>query len=202
MRSCWQRVVVGLAAVAALAGCSDKTAGSASAGSTGAPSSSSEKASGSAKPTSSSKPAVNRPKSIDLKGVDPCSLLTDAQRQQLGLTSAPRKTKSTAYPGNDGCGYDSDGFKFDGGVVPVVNQGIEQYGANPDAQITPITVGGFPAKLSKLKGISQSCLLGLDVADGQLIALQMHSSEGGPQDQLCQKVQTVGEAVITTLTSR
>jgi hypothetical protein len=145
---------------------------------------------------------VNRPKSIDLKGVDPCSLLTDAQRQQLGLTSAPRKTKSTAYPGNDGCGYDSDGFKFDGGVVPVVSQGIEQYGASPDAQITPITIGGFPAKLSKLKGISQSCLLGLDVADGQLIALQMHSSEGVPQDQLCQKVQAMGEAVIATLSSR
>jgi hypothetical protein len=188
--------VVALAAVAALAGCSDKTAGSASAGSTDTPTSTSEKTSG------SSKPAVNRPKSIDLKGVDPCSLLTDAQRQQLGLTSAPRKTKSTAYPGNDGCGYDSDGFKFDGGVVPVVSQGIEQYGASPDAQITPITIGGFPAKLSKLKGISQSCLLGLDVADGQLIALQMHSSEGVPQDQLCQKVQAMGEAVIATLSSR
>jgi hypothetical protein len=188
--------------VAALAGCSDKTAGSASAGSTGAPSSSSEKASGSAKPTSSSKPAVNRPKSIDLKGVDPCGLLTDAQRQQLGYVGAPRKSPSNAYPGHDMCGMSAAGDKYTSTMVAVTTEGAERYSENPNVEATTLTVGGFPAQLAKLKGLNDACVLGLDVADRQMVTIQVKSQEGLGQDELCQKVQAMGEAVMTTLSSR
>jgi hypothetical protein len=202
MRSSRQRVAVALAAVAALAGCSDKTAGSASAGSTGAPSSSSEKASGSAKPTSSSKPAVNRPKSIDLKGVDPCGLLTDAQRQQLGLTRDPRKSPSSAYPGTTMCGMSPGDFKFSASILALVTEGIQRYVDNPKLNASPVVIGGFPAQLATFKDLHDTCFLGIDVADGQMVDLQMGSSEGVPEDQLCQKVQAMGEAVMTTLSSR
>jgi hypothetical protein len=199
MRSSWQRVAVAVALATAVAGCSEKTTGNASAGT---PSSSSEKASGSAKPTSSSKPAVNRPKSIDLMGVDPCSLLTDVQRQQLGLTRDPRKSPSSAYPGTTMCGMSPGDFKFSASILALVTEGIQRYVDNPKLNASPVVIGGFPAQLATFKDLHDTCFLGIDVADGQMVDLQMGSSEGVPEDQLCQKVQAMGEAVITTLSSR
>jgi hypothetical protein len=199
MRSSWQRVAVAVALATAVAGCSEQTTGNASAGT---PSSSSEKASGSAKPTSSSKPAVNRPKSIDLKGVDPCSLLTDVQRQQLGLTRDPRKSPSSAYPGTTMCGMSPGDFKFSASILALVAEGIQRYVDNPKLNASPVVIGGFPAQLATFKDLHDTCFLGIDVADGQMVDLQMGSSEGVPEDQLCQKVQAMGEAVMTTLSSR
>jgi hypothetical protein len=146
---------------------------------------------------------VNRPKSIDLKGVDPCSLLTDAQRQQLGYVGAPRKSPSNAYPGHDMCGMSAAGDKYTSIIVAVATEGVERFSDNnPKVQSTPIVVGTFPAVIAKIPGLDDTCMLGLDVADGQMVTAQVRSSEGVPQDQLCQKVQAMGEAVMTTLSSR
>jgi hypothetical protein len=202
MRSSWQRVAVAVALATAVAGCSEKTTGNASAGT---PSSSSEKALGSEKPTSSSKPAVNRPKALNVKGVDPCALVTDAQKQQLVITRTPQKSKSsTAYPGVELCSISAQDFSFGVSFVATDTQGIDRYAnGRVKGEVTPVQVAGYPAYLAKPPApLDNTCFLGIDVSDGQIVDIQVRSDEGIPREQLCQKVQTVGQAVITTLTSR
>jgi hypothetical protein len=178
-----------------LAGCSAKTAGNASGtgGSTAAPTS------GSTTPSTSTKPPVSRPKKIDFKGVDPCTLLTDAQKQTFGLTTTPQSLKSSSHKDATLCSISSGDFTYGMSVVATANEGIERYAT--DSGATPLQIAGFPALTSRLKGLNDTCFLGVDVADGQLLDLQVDGSKI-PQDELCKRAVTIGEAMIQTVTSR
>jgi hypothetical protein len=100
------------------------------------------------------------------------------------------------------CGMSPGDFKFSASILALVAEGIQRYVDNPKLNASPVVIGGFPAQLATFKDLHDTCFLGIDVADGQMVDLQMGSSEGVPEDQLCQKVQAMGEAVMTTLSSR
>jgi hypothetical protein len=199
MRSYWHRLPALLAAVAipvlVLAGCSEKTSGNASGtgGSTAAPTS------GSPTPSTSTKPSVSRPKVIDFKGADPCGLLTDAQKQTFGLTRTPQTLKSSGHKDATACSISSGDFSYGISVVATPNEGIELYAGRPTT--SPVQIAGFPALLDKPQGMGNVCFLGVDVADGQLLDLQVDSSKI-PVDELCTRAVAIGEAMIQTIASR
>lgn len=181
-----------LVAVALLAGCSERTGGSATAGATSA-------TSATAQPSSSAKAPVTRPKKIDLKGVDPCSVLSDAQRQQFNLVGSPGKVPSPTHPGTELCGIRSGDFSYGISVTAITTEGIEMYDtALQSGEATPATIAGFPAVVNRFVGVVPACFVGLDVADGQLVDLQV---DGGkiPLDELCSRATKIAEAIIQTI---
>jgi hypothetical protein len=204
MRSSWGRAAAVLAVVAipalVLAGCSEKTPGNASASTdTSTPTSTV----GSGKPSSTSKAPVSRPKTINLKSVDPCTLLTDAQKPQFGLDRPPQPGK-LATVNAPNCTFSRSDRTYIVGLAVVTEAGIAYY-TDGSFDVTPTTtqIGGFPAVLGKPKGASDTaCFMGVDVSDGQFLNITVNSGGETAQAQLCELVPKVAEAAIATLAAR
>ncbi|WNV91192.1 DUF3558 domain-containing protein [Umezawaea sp. Da 62-37] len=189
------RVAALVAVAALLGGCTEKTAGTASAGAVGTTA-----ASGTSVPTSTT-PPVSRPKAVDLKGVDSCAVLSDAQKQQFGLTRTPGTLKSSAYQGATLCSIGSADFTYGIGVVVAANEGVELFEAGvASGELTPLRVGGFPALTGRSTAVLPTCTVYLDLADGQLVDLGVNSTKV-PMDELCTRAKTIAEAVVQTLTA-
>ncbi len=147
-----------------------------------------------------------------MDGVDPCSLLTPAQRKELGLDGRPVS------------GADKSEL-YNGGVVPlcsivgnepraviigvsiVTSAGIELWTAGTlAAEVRPVQTRGFPAVLAVPTRFTDFCTVIVDVAPGQLVDVQ--AGDGGrkpalSQEELCGAAQqAAGEAMGTLLTLR
>jgi hypothetical protein len=191
-----------LAGCASLAGCAETTAGSATAGdrdpATGGPSTTGSATTGPEKPTSGSKAPVNRPKAIDVKGVDPCATLTEAQRAQFAAVR-PRPDTSSVF-GAPTCDFFRDDRKWGFRVTAVTTTGVEWYtDGGFDVEPEALQVGGFPAVLGRAPAEDQVCFLGVDVSDGQMVDVQVSSFEGVPSDELCLLAPQIAGAVVETL---
>ncbi len=193
-----RRAVPLLAAVLLLAGCSESTTGSPTAGST-----TGESTQSSGKPTSTSKEPAKRPKTINLKDVDPCTLLTDAQRGELGLDRPPQKSTSTVHQ-SPTCGFDRSDRTWGTTVVTATKAGVEFYtDGSFDAEAQQLQVAGFPAVLASTPKQKTSCWVAVDVSDGQMVVAQTTSVNGDvEQGRLCELAQQVAGAATTTLAAR
>ncbi|MFI9811132.1 DUF3558 domain-containing protein [Saccharothrix variisporea] len=193
-----RRAVPLLAAVLLLAGCSESTTGSPTAGSpTG------ETTASSGKPTSTSKEPAKRPKTINLKDVDPCTLLTDAQRKDIGLDRPPLAGTSTVFR-SPSCSFNREDRTWGATVTTATTSGIEFYtDGSFDVEMQRLQVAGFPAVLGGAPDQKTSCYAAVDVSDGQVLALQATSiDEKVPQGRLCELVQQVAAATVATLSAR
>jgi hypothetical protein len=145
---------------------------------------------------------VTRPKKIDLKGVDSCSVLSAAQRQQFDFAREPKTGPVSAYKDATLCSFSSSDFSYGLGVTVVANEGFDSYAQAVEAgKATAIHVGGFPAAVSKLTGAFPGCFVGLDVADGQFIELQVDGSKL-PMDELCSRATKIADAIIQTISAK
>jgi hypothetical protein len=150
-----------------------------------------------------------RPQEVRLDGIDPCSLLTEEQRAELGLDGRPVFSQAPVglYPGAEVPACDMRGFEpraVTTGISIVTTIGIERFTAGElDAEIRPITVEGFPAVVAVPSRFTDYCTVVVDVAAGQLLDVQF--ATGGrqppiPQQQLCRDAEVVaGEAMKTLL---
>lgn len=186
-----------------LAGCSEKTPGTAS--SSTDTSTDSTSGTGTGKPSSTSKAPVVRPKTINLKGVDPCTLLTEAQRQALSLDRPPQAGKSEDFDGASSCAISKEDRTYIAGVIAVTEMGVEGYtNGQLNVDATPLRIGGFPAVLGKptVGNGADYCFVGVDVSDGQHLAIKMMSVGETPQARLCELAPPVAEAAIATLMTK
>jgi hypothetical protein len=146
-----------------------------------------------------------RPRELPLDGVDPCALLTPAQRTDLGLDGGSVPYRS-AVPKAIGPACSISGSEpraVNVGFALVTGSGIEAItapGAVTD-ELTPITVAGFPAVIAR-PGNPDGCFVDVDVAHGQL--LDVIFRDGGrkppiPQEQLCRDAVQVAEQAMRTL---
>lgn len=173
---------VGVVAVAALTGCTSPRAGEAYVVPT-AESSASQSAKASELP--------GRPSELTLQGVDPCTLLTSAQLDQLKVNSKPRPVPAS----NQGpsCSFDVDLTKpyYTIGITAVSGE-LESWltGARRKSSMTtqPSSVEGFPA----LRNFRQSsdpsdCETLVGVANAQTMVVQAFPVTQGAfdQQQLC-----------------
>ncbi|XVV03600.1 DUF3558 domain-containing protein [Actinosynnema sp. CA-248983] len=193
-----RRAVPLLAAVLLLAGCSESTTGSPTAGST-----TGETTQSSGKPTSTSKEPAKRPKTINLKDVDPCSLLTDAQRAEFGLNRPPQKGTSSTH-GTPTCSFSREDRTHVVGVGTNTANGVEFFtDGRFDVEAQKLEVGGFPAVVGSEPNDPSVCFLGIDVSDGQMLQAQIIVPDGGwEQAKTCGLVQQVGAAALATLVAR
>lgn len=150
-----------------------------------------------------------RPRDIDVRGIDPCALLTGEQRAELGLETPPRfdTTKvSLLFEGpTTECGsraFDPRSFAvsveltFDGlGIAALTGRPVSD-------ELTVLELEGFPAVLARPRD-PLFCQVVVDVAPGSSLSLQYR--EGGrrtiPQDDLCAGVLRVAEMAMGTLVS-
>lgn len=196
-------LLVSLAAIAVLAGCTEPTQGQPAAQPSSAPP---DQPSETNKPSASATPRVQippRPKELKLDGIDPCTLLTEAQQDQLKIDRQPRsKPRDSAHRV---CFLDvidtKPGHFF--AVRAITNEGIEPWlsgDRNVDAWL--VTIAGFPAAQFKTFATTKAdCSTSVDVAEGQQLAVQLtqDSSQQLNQDQMCQLSQQAAELATQTL---
>lgn len=190
-----RRVVPLIAALALLAGCSQATDGSANpGGSTPTTTAAGRTSSG---PTSASKEPAKRPKTINVEGVDPCSLLTEAQRAEFGLDQPPQPSDDA--PGKKGCTISRSDREHIVGIVADTTAGIDDY-AKSDGKVTRLEVGGFPALLVEADTpLGLTCSVTVDVSDGQVVDVSAISLGDVDLTALCRIVQPVAAAVVTNV---
>jgi hypothetical protein len=132
-----------------------------------------------------------RPSELPLSGVDPCSLLTDAQLDQLKVNSKPRQAPDSDGPN---CSFDVDLTKpyYGYGIKAVLNAGLDAWltGVRRKNSMTtvPLAVDGFPALENFRESSAPSdCETLVGVANGQTLAVQALPVTGGAfsQRQLC-----------------
>ncbi|MEV8441551.1 DUF3558 domain-containing protein [Actinosynnema sp. NPDC051121] len=191
-----RRVVPIIAALALLGGCSQATDGSANPGGS-TPTTTEVEGGTSGKPTSASKTPAKRPKTINVKDVDPCALLTDAQRAEFGLDQPPQPNDDT--PGKRNCTISRSDRKHFVGIAADTTAGIDDY-AKSDGKVTKLEVGGFPALLIEADtALGLTCSITVDVSDGQAVDVGAYSLGDVDLPALCQIVQPVAAAVVTNL---
>jgi hypothetical protein len=159
-------------------------------------------ASSSVAPTTSSLPP--RPVELRLDGVNPCSLLTDAQRARFGLSPGDLDPGSdpTAELQGPACTW-AGSLHPDNGYVGGT---VLNHGAEVALSAEPLrSVGGFAATTTTSMGSDPNfwCGVLVDVAPGQALtadyANNAHDYPGMNRKLACDKAQALAEAMLTTL---
>ena len=150
-----------------------------------------------------------RPSELALAGVDPCSLLTSAQLDELTVTGKPRQVADPV----DGpsCTFDVEQAQpyYAYGLTTVANADLEAWltGNRRKNSMTtvPMAVEGFPA----LKNFRQNtdptdCETLVGVANGQtLVAQAVPTTDGAfTQDQLCDLATKAATFAVQTLKAK
>ncbi len=191
-----RRVVPLIAALALLGGCSQSTDGSANPGGA-TPTGTSAAGGTSSEPTSASKAPANRPKTVNVEGLDPCTLLTEAQRAEFGLDQPPQSSDDA--PGKKGCTISRGDREHFVGIVVDTTAGIDDY-AQSQGKVTKLEVGGFPALLVEADtALGLACSVTVDVSDGQVVDVGAFSLGDVDLTALCRIVQPVAAAVVANL---
>jgi Protein of unknown function (DUF3558) len=162
----------------------------------------------SAESTTLSLPA--RPRDLRIDGVDPCSLLTEQQRAELGLDGEPlSSTKPSVLFGGDETTCLVRGFAPRAVTVSiglVTSSGIELFTSNElEADVTKHEVEGFPAVVAVPRRFHDFCSVFIDVAPGNMLDVQY--ADGGrqppvPQEQLCGGATQTANAAMQNLLQR
>lgn len=143
-----------------------------------------------------------RPEELKLDGIDPCTLLTEAQQDQLKID---RKPRARTHNGSRVCAFDVTDTEpaHDYDLRAITTEGIGQWFSgrrNVDAWL--VSVAGFPAAQFKTFGTEKAdCSTSVDVAEGQQLAVQLtqSSKQQLSQDQMCQMSQQAAELAVQTL---
>src|SRR5437588_8115810 len=201
MRTSWRSLTVSLTALSVPAvlamGCSSTSPGSPSgsgAGDSSAP----------AGTSSSTKPSTTRPKSIDLKTVDPCHTLTPQQQQQFNITIFSPGTAGSALDKAKDCVGSDFTDDLSVGLTPVTTRSLDDFAKSFEMEgQRPTQVAGFPAMVWHRPGDTTGCSVSVDVADGQFLDTMVFSPSGkNDLEAYCQKAQQIAGAAITTVSSR
>ncbi|MGQ0840347.1 DUF3558 domain-containing protein [Actinokineospora sp.] len=150
-----------------------------------------------------------RPEELKLDSVEPCALVTAAQRTQLTVNRARSLiTGGETYRGMKRCALEVSAREpfYTYSVLLVTTEGIGPWlteKRNVDVQL--VTVGGFAAAQYYLKGgggpNSSECTTSVDVANGQQLMVTMLLTSRGAftQDQICQMSEQAAGLALTTL---
>ncbi|GAA3880680.1 hypothetical protein GCM10022243_51610 [Saccharothrix violaceirubra] len=195
-----RRALPFLAAALVLTACAESTPGTPSAGSAPTTTASgSSQPSGSAKPSTSATPK-KRPKTINIKDVDPCTLLAASARQQLGLDAEPKATRNDLYR-SPACDVGRRDFKYSVQIVTVTTVGLNWYfDGSFDVEPTAAEIGGFPGVYATNAKNPFHCYAAIDVSDGQMVDVLASSlGQNLKPDQLCELARNAATEVVATL---
>jgi uncharacterized protein DUF3558 len=154
-------------------------------------------------------PLPPRPRDVPIDEVDPCTLLTEAQRTTMLLDRPPQASggSSVLYPGDvPMCSIRGNEPNLSISIRVVTTAGIEFWTSGQvAAEIRPVQVTGFPAVVAMSLTLEDGCKVILDVAPGQLLDVQSRSAGADPpipQEQLCRDAEQAAVLVMDTLLSQ
>lgn len=196
------RLLIAVLGILFVAGCTTSEAGQATSTNTGSPSSTE-----STQDTSTS-PSVDipaPPRELSLVDLDPCTVLTDAQRAELKISNVRSRVGDTKiYKDMKECTFDADDAEpfRTYTVIAVTNVDVSFWLSerrNADSEL--ISVAGYPAAEFHTKGVQDSdCAVAIGVAKNQHLHVEMDPlSEDLKQDQICQASEQAAEMALQTL---
>ncbi|MDX8049132.1 DUF3558 domain-containing protein [Lentzea sp. BCCO 10_0798] len=196
-----RRLAVPFLLAAVLAGCSTPTPGK--------PSASDQTGSAPATGTSAGTAPVNRPKSVDLLTLDPCSLITPEKKAALGLRKVEPGTPLPVYgEGSKRCNGVYAEIKYLADIHTLVNGGVDRLKRTTgESKLTSLQVAGYPAYLTQREapGGAPVCEVYIDAHEGQLLLVDaggMFSEKSATPEGACTQAKALAEAVATELATK
>jgi hypothetical protein len=154
-------------------------------------------------PTTTSSLLPPRPRELPLNRVDPCTILTSAQRQDLSLDGAPTGYLDTQFDKARACSIRGIESGTVARLALVTTMGVDVW-LSDEAQVQakPVLIGDFPALVVRTPGLDDACNVEVDTANNQFMDVMFR--DGGntppiPQDTLCAGAQRVAEAAMASL---
>jgi hypothetical protein len=165
--------------------------------------------SGSASPAPSSQAADNDapkvPAPLKTDGIlaDPCSALSAAQQDDLGMVKPGKATQGAAGPDCAWKSTASESNMVSVSLVTANKNGLADIyakkGANP--YFEPVTVAGYPAVSTNISDLRSSgdCPLWVGVTDQLVVVVTAQISTGANKAQPCGVAEKVAEAMVQQL---
>ncbi|QWF80536.1 DUF3558 domain-containing protein [Amycolatopsis sp. CA-230715] len=153
---------------------------------------------GPAKPTAA--PPVPSPLKADGIVAQPCTALSSAQTQQIGMVD-PQSNPTSTGPGCVWRSASDDLNKVTIAPMTANKGGLDDIYANKGAYFEPKTVNGYPAVLSgAVEDRSEgNCNLWIGVTDQLAVAVQAQIARGANKANPCPVAEKVGAAMIDNL---
>ncbi|HEX3778239.1 MAG TPA: DUF3558 domain-containing protein [Pseudonocardiaceae bacterium] len=157
-------------------------------------------------PTTPPPSLIARPGDIPLDHVDPCTILTSAQRRTLSLDSTPTPYVDPEFDQAKACSIRGLESGTEARLALVTSMGVDVWlsdTAQVDAQAT--TASGYPALVVRTPGLTSICNVEVDAADNEFLDVMLR--DGGnnppiPQDALCDGAEQVADAAVTSLVDK
>ncbi|ASO22577.1 hypothetical protein FHR81_004065 [Actinoalloteichus hoggarensis] len=156
-------------------------------------------------PSISSPAPPPRPHEISLVDVDPCALLTEAQRSQLGFDRPPQPGVEDGFGDAATCSLRNSQGLVGARIALVTVEGVGVW-TDDTAQVDVehVEVADFPAIVVRTPMVDTVCNVEVDVAEGQFLDI-LYRDDGAkppvPLDQLCAGAQRIAEVTMTSLTA-
>ncbi|MFC7341439.1 DUF3558 domain-containing protein [Saccharopolyspora griseoalba] len=153
--------------------------------------------------SSTADPLPTRPFELSLQDTDPCELLSEEQRSQLGFDREPIPDSEAGFGNAATCSYRNTTAKVGARLALITTEGMSVW-TDDTAQVdaTPISVDGFPGLVIKTPGLDLTCNVAVDTAEGQHLDV-LYRDDGGqpppPVDELCEGAERVAEEAVRTL---
>jgi hypothetical protein len=154
-----------------------------------------------ASPTESTAPLPPRPSELRLDGVDPCALLTRAQRTKIAVRAGV-SGGDTDELGSPGCVWLNAAEHPDNSwVAKAVTKHGAEYALGSVTEAKVVSVAGFSAveTTSNFADPQHECLLYVDVAAGQSLQVEYLNQRGDHPGIACQLATSAASDMISTL---
>ncbi|RZQ65466.1 DUF3558 domain-containing protein [Amycolatopsis suaedae] len=156
-------------------------------------------------------PAAQRPRDLPIAGVDPCSLFTQQQLDELKVTRKPKQLEADDQRDGPTCslGVSVGQPHYTYYVELIADADLQDWvsGRHAENSMTsePADVAGYPALTRFARGESPSdCETMVGVAQGQTLRSQMYPVTQGvfDQKQLCDMAKQAATAAVRTLEAK
>ncbi|RJQ76495.1 DUF3558 domain-containing protein [Pseudonocardiaceae bacterium YIM PH 21723] len=168
--------------------------------------------SSSAAPTSSTSSLPQRPKELkSAASAKPCELLTQDFLAQHGLTRPPQAQDKDVTISGPSCTFLNGDVRGPGAVVGISSKGVSTLApgnVGADSSSAAIDVAGFHGYQAGQKQPDSSgdtCIVGLDVAEGHALIGQAADTSNPPRtshEQLCTLAKQTAEAALNSLSAK
>ena len=121
-------------------------------------------------PTTTTVSMAARPGTIELAQVNPCKILTSAQRASLSLDGAPTPYTDTEFDQARACSMRGTQSGTETRLALVTSMGVDVWlddTAQVDARAT--TASGYPALVVRTPGLQTVCNVEVDAADNEFL---------------------------------
>jgi hypothetical protein len=135
-----------------------------------------------------------------------CQVLKQVRPQDFGIDfdGDGLGGESDVFPGSKDCFADGIEANLGLTLTAVTSDGFDSYTGSVNADITPGQAAGYPLAVLRSRRSANSCFAVVDVADGQMLHVNLGVTNEGrqpvtPQDTLCQTVPKIAEAAMAVL---